>query len=305
MLSNTSSTVRQTDDTVKGAGLEYGGRCAYSYCTLYTLLPLECLSCHDNFCEQHRLEDAHKCEHKGRWARERTGVNEQTFRTNSAIVRPHPSTCPVDSCRGKIDSSTVGVTCGACGIRFCFKHRHPDLHGCIPTSKAPRQAQLDKGLSALQKIRSWGLAKKTEASSAKTKFVMPSFSASERKNATALAEINKLKMAAKGDQSIPAEKRLYLHVQAARDTAKATYPSGKFFYNKEWAVGRVLDAAAKALQVQNMNNRVQSEDDRLRIYSTEAGRILEFSEKVGDVLINGNTITIMRGAGAGSGVPAA
>lgn len=59
----------------------------------------------------------------------------------------------------------------------------------------------------------------------------------------------------------------------------------------------MLDAAARALQVENMNNRGGGEEDRLRVYHVEGGRVLDFGEKVGDVLGNGNTVVLLRGIG--------
>ena len=64
---------------------------------------------------------------------------------------------------------------------------------------------------------------------------------------------------------------------------------------QEWSVGKVLDQAAQALQVQNMNNRGDDESFRLRIFHVEGGRLLDFSEKFGDSVLSGNTIVLLRG----------
>ena len=64
---------------------------------------------------------------------------------------------------------------------------------------------------------------------------------------------------------------------------------------QDWSVGRVLDLAAKSLQVTNLNNHGDSEEMRLRIFHVEGGRVLSFGEKIGDVAVNGNTIVMIRG----------
>ena len=116
--------------------------------------------------------------------------------------------------------------------------------------------------------------------------------------ATARAlEVNKLKKEAKGEAKVPVEKRVYLHVEAESTTTTSKIPSGVFFYNKEWSVGRMLDEAAKALQVENKNNRGGGEETRLRVFHVEGGRLLEFAEKVGQSLHDGNTIVLLRGVG--------
>jgi hypothetical protein len=151
--------------------------------------------------------------------------------------------------------------------------------------------QKERGLAALERIKSWGISKKASLS---TSSILPTKKSSA---ATSLAAINSLKTAAKGDTKVPPEKRLYLHVEASADTTKAKFPTGKFFYSQEWSVGRVLDAAAKALQVENVNNRGGGEAEKLRVFHVEGGRLLEFSEKLGDVAKTGNTIVLLRGVG--------
>jgi len=49
--------------------------------------------------------------------------------------------------------------------------------------------------------------------------------------------------------------------------------------------------------VQNINNKVTDERDRLRVFHVEGGRLLEFNEKVGTALVSGNTIVLLRGVG--------
>jgi len=51
------------------------------------------------------------------------------------------------------------------------------------------------------------------------------------------------------------------------------------------------------VQVQNTNNRGGGEEEKLRVFHVEAGRLLEFSEKLGGVLQTGNTVVLLRGVG--------
>jgi len=172
-------------------------------------------------------------------------------------------------------------------------------HNCanlVPIGARPSAlaTQKEKGLAALEKLKSWSITRKSGTSS--TASLLRRKPAASASSATT-ASINALKTAAKGDDKIPVEKRLYLHVEASADTTKAKYPTGKFFYSNEWTVGRVLDAAAKSLQVENVNNRVGGEAERLRVFHVEAGRLLDFSEKLGSAVQNGNTIVLLRGVG--------
>lgn len=144
-------------------------------------------------------------------------------------------------------------------------------------------------MAALDKLRAWGAAKKTGISMPQTK---SRSDASARLQATAA-----LKKAAKGDDKIPTDKRVYVHVEASAETISAKVPKGDFFYNKEWSIGRILDLAAKSLQVQNLNNRAEGEEQKLRIFHVEGGRLLEYSEKLGTAVQTGNTIVLLRGVG--------
>lgn len=131
--------------------------------------------------------------------------------------------------------------------------------------------------------------------------------------ASRLLALNALKKTAKGDPTIPTEQRIYLYVEAEAEAEADThipppkptttvpptrkFPHGSFYYNRQWSVGRILDAAAKSLQVANLNNHGGGEGERLRVYHVEGGRVLRFGEKVGDVLGNGNRVVLLRGVG--------
>lgn len=143
----------------------------------------------------------------------------------------------------------------------------------------------------MEKLRAWG-ASKQKGLLSKTAGIRTPSPAVARVQATAL-----LKKTAKGDDKVPLEKRIYLHVEAEASTTKSKLSQGAFFYSKEWSVGRVLDMAAKSLQLENLNNRSGAEEDKLRMFHVEGGRLLDFSEKLGTAAQTGNTIVLLRGVG--------
>lgn len=148
-------------------------------------------------------------------------------------------------------------------------------------------------MAALDKLRAWGAAKKA---------AVPKVPQSKTKQQAAArtSELASLKKTAKGDEKVPTEKRVYLYVEASSDTVTSKLPKGNFFYSTDFSVGRVLDLAAKSLQVANVNNRSEGEEDKLRVFHVEGGRLLEFNEKLGQCgLVTGHTIVLLRGVGAG------
>ncbi|KAL2760096.1 hypothetical protein ACRALDRAFT_2095763 [Sodiomyces alcalophilus JCM 7366] len=277
-----------------------GKHCDFEYCNQLDFLPFFCQSCRKTFCLDHRTEGTHKCANAGAWAEKRrqaalakpsAGQGRQLRDT----VSQKP--CASPACKTTIGTSLVpGVHCTSCNRDYCLKHRLKEDHDCknlIPIgARRPGQADLvaSRTKSAFEKLRAWGSAKKEQAGRALPK-PKPT-SAAQR-----LIAVNTLKKTAKGDDKLPIEKRVYLYVEAEAETAKAKFPKGEFFFSKDWVVGRMLDEAAKRLQVDNINNRSSEERDKLRVFHVEGGRLLEFNEKVGTVLVSGNTVILLRGVG--------
>ena len=197
-----------------------------------------------------------------------------------------------------------GVECDSCNRSYCLKHRLRESHDCAKLAPVGARASKEKGLTALAKLRAWGQAKQKNMTSATTTTPKSStatkpttssakpLTAAQRVRATA-----ELKKNAKGDAKVPIEKRIYLNVEASADTTKAKHPTGQFFYSSEWSIGRILDLAATSLQVENLNNRVDGETDKLRVFHVEGGRLLDFGEKLGAAVKTGNTLVLLRGVG--------
>ncbi|EME79558.1 uncharacterized protein MYCFIDRAFT_71172 [Pseudocercospora fijiensis CIRAD86] len=282
-----------------------GAHCQMPFCRQLDFLPFRCESCKGKFCGDHRTETAHSCPKAGEWARKRAEANRGPTTNTPFASKPniltHEQQCSEPSCKTLINTPLVtGVHCDKCRRSYCLKHRFTYDHNCsnltpLGTGKNTAATQKEKGLAALEKLRAWGASKKAAMPK------VPSMPQSKAKQSAAasLAATATLKKTAKGDDKIPQDKRVYVYVEASSDTVTAKIPKGNFFYSSEYTVGRVLDLAAKSLQVQNVNNRSESEEDKLRIFHVEGGRLLEFGEKLGKSVATGNTIVLLRGVGAG------
>ncbi|KAK2004357.1 AN1-like zinc finger protein [Colletotrichum falcatum] len=288
------------DDTKDGFDAQLVGKhCEYDYCNQLDFLPFFCQSCKKTFCLDHRSETSHKCSNAGAWAeRRRQAELAKPAYGQGRQLRDHVSQkpCASPACKTTIGTSLVpGVHCPGCNRDYCLKHRLKEDHDCknlVPLGARPG-SQIDvaaRTRSAFDKLKAWGTAKKEQAGRALPKPKPTSASAR-------LIAVNNLKKTAKGDEKLPQEKRVYLYVEAEAETAKAKFPKGEFFFSKDWVVGRVLDEAARRLQVENLNNRSSDERDKLRVFHVEGGRLLEFNEKVGASLVSGNTVVLLRGVG--------
>jgi AN1-type zinc finger protein 1 len=283
-------------DTTNDATL-VGAHCQATYCNQLDFLPFRCQSCFQTFCGDHRTEDSHHCVKAGAWAerRRKAQLDRPAVGQDRPVVdrdlggREKP--CAYDEgCKTIVGTSLVpGVHCPGCNRDYCLKHRLREEHHCerlppIGASPVARRALVQEGKeSALNTLR-------------KLKTFLPKANTTSSASQRVTAMMN-MKKTAKGDAKLSAEKRVYLNVEAEASTAQAKLPRGEFFYSRDWVVGRMLDAAAKDLSVENINNKSSDEQDKLRVFHIEGGRLLEFNEKVGSVLQNGNTIVLLRGVG--------
>ena len=243
--------------------------------------------------------------------------------------------CSEPRCKTYIHTHTsVGVGCAPCGRAYCLRHRLPEDHACATLTPIKTNATTSstgsgarnpaqKAATALARLRAWGKSK-AEArgaaapapstkptSTAKAPASRPARAAPRAQTAApALAE---LKRTATGDARVPPAQRVYLHVEAVADlpsTAPATTtatpnasqaqapPHAALFVGAEWSVGRLLDAAARALRVENRNNRGGGEAERLRVFHVEGGRLLAFADRVGACGVrSGHTVVLLRGVG--------
>ncbi|KAL9103157.1 MAG: hypothetical protein Q9163_001762 [Psora crenata] len=297
----TSSSEPQSFTTMNKDVEAIGARCQYTYCNQLDFLPFRCESCKGTYCLDHRTESGHKCARAGEWAAaRRKAASQTTQRTSGGGERGggkptlmSGTQCSEPSCKTYIHTlNSVGVACQNCDRHYCLKHRLQEDHRCAtlaPIGAKPAQgpSQADKAKAALSRLKVWSREKQAS--------VLPKPKPSTA--ATRAVTLNRLKQTAKGDGKVPPDKRIYLHVEAEASTTSSKFPKGEFWYSKDWSVGRVLDAAAKGLQVENVNNRVEGEEERLRVFSVESGRLLEFAEKLGDACVSGNTIVLLRGVG--------
>jgi len=280
-----------------------GRHCQMDYCHQLDFLPFRCDSCHGTFCLDHRSETAHKCAHAGAWAanRHKNSIGRPNSTSGFTTLKPTISTatqCSDPKCKTFINTLTnVGVHCPNCNRDYCLKHRLREDHDCknlVPIGARPGNTtalQAEKVKLGFSRLRTWGKEKSQAAQVAVTPKPKPTSRAAQ------LAALNTLKRTAKGDDKLPTEKRVYLHVEAEAATTTSKLPRAELFFSQEWSVGKMLDEAAKRLQVQNVNNRGGGEVEKLRVYHVEGGRLLEFGEKLGQGLQSGNTVVLLRGVG--------
>ncbi|KAJ5096188.1 hypothetical protein NUU61_005544 [Penicillium alfredii] len=312
---HTASNTNESFTQMADEDLESIGRhCQFEYCGQLDFLPFRCESCHSTFCLDHRSETAHKCARAGEWARRRSGARSSstanTKENRSAPEKPNiynSEQCAHLECKTLIHTlKDPGVRCPDCNRQYCLKHRLREEHDCAkitplgarrPGSNTNIGAGANDTLKGMfARVRSWGRDKQQQAASGT---LLPKPKPAANSPAARAARVNTLKRSAKGEASVPTDKRLYLRTVGTADTQAADTPAGDFYFDSRWKVGRVLDDAARRLHVENVNNRGGGEDARLRVFHVESGDFLEFSEAIGAGKVRqGDTIVLLRGAGA-------
>jgi AN1-type zinc finger protein 1 len=284
-----------------------GRNCQYEFCHQLDFLPFRCESCGSTFCLEHRTETAHRCSHAGEWAaRRRNEADTQNTSLNSRLSqRPtvfNSDQCSHPSCKTLINTPRdPAIHCHNCNRQYCLKHRLREEHDCaklIPIGARPGRSGGGTGpspnetlRSMFSRVKSWGKEKSGAVTSNLTR-------SKHSTTANNILELNELKRTAKGESSIPVDKRLYLRVFGTSETQKAEPPSGNFYFDSRWKVGRVLDDAARKLHVENVNNRGRGEENRLRVFHVESGQFLDFADVISAGSVRqGHTIVLLRGAG--------
>ncbi|KAJ5143001.1 uncharacterized protein N7515_001788 [Penicillium bovifimosum] len=295
-----NTTFTQMADT----DLESIGRhCQYEYCGQLDFLPFRCESCKSTYCLDHRTETAHHCPRAGEWARRRAGPVSTENKPPQKPSIYNTDQCAHTQCKTLINTlKDPAVRCPQCTRQYCLKHRLREEHDCAkitpPAARGSATAGNESIKSMFARVRTWGKDKQQAVAGAGL-LTLPKLKPKANSPAARVLAVNAIKRAAKGDAGVPVEKRVYLHVVGTVETKAAEPPAGDFWFDERWKVGRVLDDVAKRLRVQNLNNRVDGEDAKLRIFHVESGAFLEFSESIGGGKVKqGDTLVLLRGAGA-------
>ena len=290
------NTSTSSSTTTKPNILTHESQCYHSQCKTLINTPLvpgiHCSNCRHDFCLQHRLYEDHDCA-----TLQKAGIGAQSADRENKVANAFGKLRAWGEAKRKQASTTQSTSTSSNASVKTSSKPGPSVTVTAPLSRTETvDSQSSKRSPALQRIIS--------------PFMKSKSSKKPTTNVARTTLLSTMKRTAKGDSKIPAEKRVYVHVEAVASgnegAAGARIPRSDMFFNKEWSVGKVLDSAAKELQITNVNNRGGGEGERLRMFWIEGGRLLGFSEKLGvadgskgiDV---GDTLVLLRGVGAPEG----
>jgi len=262
-----------------------GKQCAEESCKQLDFLPFKCEACGKVYCLEHRAVFDHNCTAAkdavvpscplcgapvavAKGEDPNIKVDEHISAGCPQQSKSHTNTCSYPRCK---KYEVVPVICKKCFKNFCFSHRFPQDHAC--------EGHSEKGVAAKKDTK-----KSTSSHSS---------SGANSNNPTALkVKLMKMKMHAKGDDKIPADKRFYLEV---------IFPMGSgvepkmMYFDPRWSVGKVLDLIADAGKIENKNHQLKDEG-RLHLFSLKTGTPLpndKYLDTVGsDSLQSGDAVML-------------
>lgn len=271
-----------------------GARC--THCLRQDFLPFTCRECKLPFCIDHTAPQAHNCHaaathttsSPGQVATKPRNGNTATTQLNAATKGPSLKT---------LQAQHLARRGGA--------NNNDNLISVAQKKSTPSASLSSKSSDALASI----------AALSKNVFTIRGKS---NPNTQRLVELGRTKRDAKGPSTIPLESRLYLLVRdftsttTTTTTTPAATPNNKAkdkdkkgtdswdgiptYVHSDWSVGRALDALCLHLSILNENARTQDESRKLRLLHVESGMVLEPSQNIRKVVVDGSRIAIFRGS---------
>ena len=252
---------------------DLGKHCFVSDCKQLDFLPFECTYCSMTFCKEHFGLESHGCEKKPN-----NTVTEK--RRNEDVYM-----CSVNGC---CKTELAPIRCSRCDVQVCLSHRAEQDHACskfeLPKERMVKTREV---VETIAKKNEEG----REAASNKAKLHRNP----KAQRMAAKVQLMKLKQKSKGDQSLPAEERIYFRVILPKG-GKGGPPVGAFV-SRKWSMGRVIDALASSCGVQNRNNVTGAK--KLRVFRFQDGHNLctELEKPIeqfveGEQVFNGDSVVL-------------
>lgn len=198
------------------AELNVGEQCSFPSCQRLDFLPLQCKGCGKIFCKEHNATEIHQCP-------------EKEEKKKVSVSGPTSFPCGIEGCK---EATLVPLYCDACERSVCIKHKQKELHDCpyLKEFEETRKNWKSNKLSAPV------LASKTSAPK-------KPLSGKQAKMA-AKVQLMKLKMKAKGDDSVAMAERVYFLLTSSDSSSELPV-----FFRRKLPFGKVIDYGAKHLNL--------------------------------------------------------
>ncbi|XXQ36493.1 AN1-type domain-containing protein [Plasmodiophora brassicae] len=245
-----------------------GGRCGR--CARQDFLPVPCAVCDGVFCAEHSA--SHGC------------VLPQRPVTSVASA-----TCPSPQCVVCKSSPNVVVTCPMCSSSLCVAHRNADDHPCKVSVQPVRVA--GRGRALIEAARAKLNGGRTPEHAAAPVQNQPRRAPSAKKQA--MLNKMKVKLKARGNDSVPAEHRLYVYADLAAVGA-STIP---VWIDRRKTIGHALDVICDLGRVRNENHIAGARQLRLTVARDLPVEPLPTDIPINDMtdegLVDGDTLTVV------------
>jgi len=235
--------------------LDIGCHCSFKECQQLDFLPIKCLYCELLFCKIHSVNYMHNCP---------VEADSSQALLPADDGQPKSYKCTFQDCK---DTVLTQVLCDECQKQVCLKHRLPYDHQC--SKLVIKEIDLRTPKEKVEDL----IGRKLYESKVKVSV--------GRKSKTTSSKVieMKLKMKAKGDQSIPIEERIYFYITMLENT-EVTIP---LFFSNQHTVGKIIDVIAKEMKLKNENHITNAK--KLCLFTLDK-TLLPVDVKLKDVLLN-------------------
>jgi len=254
---------------------DLGDHCTLKDCSRLDFLPFRCDKCGLTFCLDHRNPASHSCD---RLQAEEGASGEIPVGMKTEKVT-YACSFTKANCKNK---ELTPVICPKCTLPFCLTHRHPPDHDCAVYREE-------------EKLK-W---EKENKMATKTTKQVPSLNQRPLRNAkarqmAAKVALMKMKLHAKGEESIPQTERVYFWVAMPRtgfhgaeedagEQQQQQRPDLPLFFCERWSLGRAIDFIASKQRLRNANNVASAR--KLRLFRHEDGsQLTDMSKTVKEVV---------------------
>lgn len=210
--------------------LDVGTHCFY--CRQLDFLPFHCNDCNHDFCSTHRLKESHHCISLTTTTPQ-SGNNEIKY-TNNNNTKSHNErffkTLLPARASERVKETPLDTN-----------HHKQQTNKGTTIKSSLNKSSLDKLMKFFNKHRS----------SDKSIFI-------KKPNKT--NQMITLQRSAKGDTKIPQQNRIYISCYALTDDNESDN-AVPLYINKIWPIGRALDYIASNLDINNMNLKINNNND--------------------------------------------
>ncbi|KAL9646934.1 hypothetical protein ABK040_013793 [Willaertia magna] len=282
---------------------DLGKHCAVDNCHQKDFLPFFCEHCKHHYCKDHREYFSHSCTFQIEKELQKSTIptcpsckqlisKNYPQEDNEIVIKRHlqyqcgknnnnlqQKKCSFKHCNNHEEK--IFMDCNDCHQSFCLTHRLPEEHECCKREEKNKSNSSNTLLNKLHQERT------------KKKSLSTTVTNSKSVNNNLQLNNNKAIVPLKGKELDDNDSIIVNTIFLNQNNLNLLKLS------KMWSIGKTLDILADYNKIKNDNNKINCEkNNRLYLYKIITNNnfeLLNTSKRVGEILMNGDVIVLLRG----------